>query len=39
MIVQFGGASGEGFLSADEALTAKRSLAYEGNFDGGVFRR
>ena len=39
MIVQFGGASGEGFLSADDALTAKTSLATEGYFDGGVFKR
>ena len=39
MIVQFGGASGEGFLSADEALAAKTALAREGDFDGGVFRR
>ncbi|MDA1327006.1 MAG: hypothetical protein O3C34_19985, partial [Proteobacteria bacterium] len=39
MIVQFGGASGEGFLSADEALAAKTSLAQEGDFQGGVFRR
>ena len=39
MIVQFGGAGGEGFLSADEALAAKNSLAREGDFDGGVFRR
>jgi hypothetical protein len=39
MIVQFGGASGEGFLSADEALAAKTSLSSDGEFDGGVFRR
>jgi hypothetical protein len=39
MIVQFGGASGDGFLSADEALAAKTSLARDGAFDGGVFRR
>jgi hypothetical protein len=39
MIVQFGGASGEGFLSADEALAAKTTLAREGKFDGGVFKR
>lgn len=39
MIVQFGGASGEGFLSADEALAAKTSLSAEGDFVGGVFKR
>ena len=39
MIVQFGGASGEGFLSAEEALAAKKSLAQQGDFDGGVFKR
>jgi len=39
MIVQFGGASGEGFLSADEALTAKTSLVQEGEFASGVFKR
>lgn len=39
MIVQFGGASGEGFLSAEEALAAKKSLARQGDFDGGVFKR
>ncbi len=39
MIVQFGGASGDGFLSAAEALEAKTALQAEGEFDGGVFRR
>jgi hypothetical protein len=39
MIVQFGGASGDGFLSAAEALEAKQVLMKEGEFQGGVFRR
>jgi hypothetical protein len=39
MIVQFGGASGEGFLSADEAQSTKESLSREGEFQGGVFKR
>lgn len=39
MIVQFGGASGDGFLSADEAQATKESLSREGDFDGGVFKR
>lgn len=39
MIVQFGGASGEGFLSADEAQSTKENLSLEGEFQGGVFKR
>jgi hypothetical protein len=39
MIVQFGGASGNGFMSPDEALAAKEKLACEGEFRSGVFRR
>lgn len=39
MIVQFGGASGDGFLSADEAQSTKESLSREGDFEGGVFKR
>ena len=39
MIIQFGGASGEGFLSAAEAQATKESLSGEGVFEGGVFKR
>ncbi len=39
MIVQFGGTSGDGFLSADQAQASKRILSREGEFDGGIFRR
>lgn len=39
MIVQFGGASGDGFLSANEAQSTKESLSREGEFLGGVFKR
>lgn len=39
MIVQFGGASGDGFLSASEAQSTKEKLSREGDFVGGVFKR
>lgn len=39
MIVQFGGTSGEGFLSAGEAQASKERLSRDGEFDGGVFKR
>ena len=39
MIVQFGGASGNGFMSEEEAIAAKSELLKEGTFKGGVFFR
>jgi hypothetical protein len=39
MIVQFGGASGEGFMSPEQALAAKTALGEEGEIVGGIFRR
>ncbi len=38
-ILQFGGASGQGILSADQVNRGYDLLAGEGTFDGGVFRR
>jgi hypothetical protein len=39
MIVQFGGASGYGYMAADQAVVAKKSLLAEGNFEDGYFHR
>ena len=39
MIVQFGGASGSGYLSEDEAARGKAALLGEGEFRDGIFRR
>ncbi len=39
MIVQFGGASGSGYMDRLSAMKARESLLREGEFRGGVFRR
>lgn len=39
MIVQFGGASGYGYMDIDQATAAKRSLLKEGSFKDGFFHR
>ena len=39
MIVQFGGASGYGYMDADQAVAAKKSLLAEGSFEDGYFHR
>lgn len=39
MIVQFGGASGAGYVSEEEAAAAKSELLKEGEFRDGIFRR
>lgn len=39
MIVQFGGASGNGYMDRGSAMAARDSLLREGEFRGGVFRR
>jgi hypothetical protein len=39
MVVQFGGASGEGFVSLQQVAAAHEELKQHGSFEGGVFRR
>ena len=39
LLLQFGGASGQGYLSAAQLRRARAELAQEGTFEGGVFRR
>ena len=39
LLLQFGGASGLGYLSAAQLRTARAELAAEGRFEKGVFRR
>lgn len=39
MIVQFGGASGSGYVSEEEAAAAKAELLKEGEFRDGIFHR
>ena len=39
LLLQFGGASGLGYLSARQLREARQALASEGVFEGGVFRR
>ena len=39
LLLQFGGASGLGYLSAAELRQARAELAAEGHFEKGVFRR
>ena len=39
LVLQVGGASGLGYLSARQLRTARAELAEEGVFEGGVFRR
>jgi len=39
MIVQFGGASGYGYMDADQQTAAKLSLLKEGDFEEGIFIR
>jgi hypothetical protein len=39
MIVQFGGASGYGYMDIDQATAAKQSLLAEGTFEEGYFNR
>ena len=38
-VLQFGGASGGGYLSRQEVETGREELTKFGSFDGGVFRR
>jgi hypothetical protein len=39
IVLQFGGASGGGYLSADEMKVGAAALRHEGEFKDGVFRR
>lgn len=39
LVLQVGGASGQGYLSARQLREARTELAEEGVFEGGVFRR
>jgi hypothetical protein len=39
VLLQFGGASGHGFIGPDEVKQARLELAQEGHFDGGVYHR
>jgi hypothetical protein len=38
-VLQFGGASGGGYLSRQEVEAGREALRKFGSFDGGVFRR
>lgn len=38
-VLQFGGASGSGYLSREEVAAATEELKKFGNFEGGIFRR
>ncbi len=39
LVLQFGGASGQGYLSRSQVKAGHAELAREGRFEGGVFRR
>jgi hypothetical protein len=39
LLLQFGGASGSGFMSYDQLTAGYEALRAEGSFEGGVFRR
>jgi len=39
VLLQFGGASGQGFIGPDRVTQARLELAKEGRFDGGVYVR
>ena len=39
VLLQFGGASGHGFIGPDRVKQARLELAKEGDFEGGVYRR
>ena len=39
MVVQFGGASGEGYMSQRQLFEGQKELANHGRFEGGVYRR
>ena len=39
LVLQFGGASGQGYLGRSQVKAGHRALQAEGTFEGGVFRR
>jgi len=39
VLLQFGGASGQGFIGVDRLNQARRELAKQGHFEGGVYTR
>lgn len=39
MVVQFGGASGEGYMSQRQLFEGQKELSTHGRFEGGVYRR
>jgi hypothetical protein len=39
LLLQFGGASGEGYLGTEQLRRGREALARQGTFEGGVFRR
>jgi len=39
LLLQFGGASGQGFIGPDRVKQARLELAREGHFEGGVYHR
>jgi hypothetical protein len=39
VLLQFGGASGQGFIGVDRLNQARRELAAQGHFEGGVYTR
>jgi len=39
VLLQFGGASGQGFIGVDRLNQARRELAEQGHFEGGVYTR
>ena len=39
LLLQFGGASGQGFIGPDRVKQAMRALEQEGRFEGGVYHR
>ena len=39
LLLQFGGASGQGYLSAAQVTRARQELGREGVFEGGVYKR
>jgi hypothetical protein len=39
VLLQFGGASGQGFIGADRVKQARLELAQQGRFEGGVYTR
>src|SRR5882672_7425576 len=39
MVIQFGGASGQGFLSSNQVTAGMEAMKQFGKFEGGIFRR